>query len=455
MTFQSKHVRISLLLSFILFAVAISCNRSADDKPSERTTLTVAMDEQMPGYFEFGGQSYGYQYDLLKAYADARGWELRVVKASTPTAQRDLLDRGQVDFLTTLAAHVTSDERSREVPIYSTNYVLLTTSDRAAAVRSQRSFDLSTAVGAGRLFVSSGFRHTDAFDRLLDSLPDAQIYVASDNSFDQIEALSKRDYDWMICEMSEAQLGCALSRHVEQVYRFTDPVELSVVAAHGDEVLQHDFEQWLGTFRCGTEYAELNDLYFEKGIVRQVVGEQLTEKGRISAFDHIFKEVCSREGYDWRFVAAIAYSESRFNPTLVSRRGAQGLMQVMPAVARQFSVSGSVMDPQNNILLGIHLLSRIEKSLKFTAGTSDHDRKRIVLACYNGGIGHVTDARNLARKYGGNPDSWEDVSYYLTRKSEPQYAADVRNGAFVGRQTLAFVDGVMNKYSAYCRRVMM
>ena len=82
-------------------------------------------------------------------------------------------------------------------------------------------------------------------------------------------------------------------------------------------------------------------------------------------------------------------------------------------------------------------------------------RMKIVLACYNGGIGHVTDARNLARKYGANPDSWNDVSEYLTLKSDPQYARDevVRNGRFVGRQTLAFVRDVISRYSVYCRNV--
>lgn len=130
-------------------------------------------------------------------------------------------------------------------------------------------------------------------------------------------------------------------------------------------------------------------------------------------------------------------------------------MQIMPRVARQFDVQGNVMDPENNVLLAVKILGKIEKSLRFAPGTSEMDRMKIVLACYNGGIGHVTDARNLARKYGANPDSWNDVSEYLTLKSDPQYARDevVRNGRFVGRQTLAFVRDVISRYSVYCRNV--
>lgn len=67
----------------------------------------------------------------------------------------------------------------------------------------------------------------------------------------------------------------------------------------------------------------LNYLYFEKGIVRQMLGRGLSAArgGGISVYDELFKEVCEREGYDWRLMSAIAYSESRFNPMLVSSKG--------------------------------------------------------------------------------------------------------------------------------------
>ena len=67
-------------------------------------------------------------------------------------------------------------------------------------------------------------------------------------------------------------------------------------------------------------------------------------------------------------------------------------MQVMPRVARQLGFKGSVMDPASNILLAAKVLGKIEKSLDFGPSASEMDRLRIVLACYNGGIGHVIDA---------------------------------------------------------------
>ena len=166
------------------------------------------------------------------------------------------------------------------------------------------------------------------------------------------------------------------------------------------------------------------------------------------------REVGEREGADWRLMAAIAYSESRFKPNVVSNKGAKGLMQIMPVVARQFGVSDDeVMNPEVNLTLAVKLLNKIETSMNIPANVPFNDRMSLVLASYNCGVGHVADARRLAVKYGMDPNSWDDVAYFLVKKSEPEYYGDevVRNGVFRGSsQTLGFVESVMGRYSSYC-----
>lgn len=452
---QSVSSRFILFFSVLIFT-ACGSPQSSIEEPL-RNRLVVAMDDQMPGYFVFGGESYGYQYDLFKAYADQKGIPLEVVSHLQPAEYTEKLNRGEVDFITTLSSHLSTEEQLHSIPIYTTSYVLLGSKKRAREAQNTPHFRLASFIGESRVLMCSAFKDTHSYGMLLDSLAQAEIYVSERNSFELIEALEDGQYDYLICEMSEAQLGCAFAKGVEPLYTFAEPVALSAVVASTNASLQADFARWLNSFRNSEEYATLNYLYFEKGIVRQMIGSngRSVVGGGISTFDHLFKRICDREGYDWRLISAIAYSESRFDPTLVSHRGAQGLMQLMPRVARQFKDSGNLMDPENNVLLALKILSKIEKSLKFSTQTPESDRIRIVLACYNGGIGHVMDARNLARKYGNNPDAWSDVSQYLTLKSKPEYAQDevVRNGRFIGRQTLAFVDLVMRKYEIYCRNV--
>ena len=368
-------IKQATVLFFSSFLLAACGEPQLRTSVREKGRLTVVMDEPLPGYFVFGGESYGYQYDLFKAYADHLGVELQVVRSERPSEYDAMLADGRADIVTALSDHAAEIASASAVPIYHTSYVLLAGKRKADEIRKKKRFELIPCIREGKVSIS----------------------------------------------------------------------------------LRSDFEAWLSHFRNSGEYAMLNYLYFEKGIVRQMLGRGLSAArgGGISVYDELFKEVCEREGYDWRLMSAIAYSESRFNPMLVSSKGACGLMQVMPRVARQLGFKGSVMDPASNILLAAKVLGKIEKSLDFGPSASEMDRLRIVLACYNGGIGHVIDARNLARKYGGDPDSWTDVSHYLTLKSDPAYAEDeiVRHGRFVGRQTLAFVDGVIDRYKTYCSSV--
>ncbi|MBR5281199.1 MAG: transglycosylase SLT domain-containing protein [Alistipes sp.] len=177
----------------------------------------------------------------------------------------------------------------------------------------------------------------------------------------------------------------------------------------------------------------------------------------ISEWDAMMQRVSKDEGQDWLLMSAIAYSESRFKSNLVSKQGAIGLMQVMPIVGKQFNVEKeNIADPETNIRLAGKLLKQIDKTLKISPAASADDRLSIILACYNGGIGHVSDARRLAKSNGEDYNSWEVVARYLQQKADPAvYESElVRHGKFTGsRQTEAYVREVMKRYDVYQRMV--
>ncbi len=175
----------------------------------------------------------------------------------------------------------------------------------------------------------------------------------------------------------------------------------------------------------------------------------------ISAYDDVISHIREQEDNDWRLMSAIAYHESRFRPDIISRRGARGLMQIMPSVARQFDVPVTeVSNPETNIWLANKLLTKIASTLCLPEDISEKDRMSIILASYNSGVGHVNDARRLAKLDGENPDSWEVVARYLSLKADPAYYESevVKCGRFTGsRQTLAYVNDVIGRYDRYCR----
>jgi membrane-bound lytic murein transglycosylase F len=187
------------------------------------------------------------------------------------------------------------------------------------------------------------------------------------------------------------------------------------------------------------------------------LNEESTETSThiISIYDDVIRSVSEEQGYDWRLLSAMAYHESRFTPNIVSQRGATGLMQIMPSVARQFDISRDrLLDPETNVRVAAQVLAKIDDGLRFVPGTSETDKMSIVLASYNSGIGHVNDARRLARSNGENPDSWETVARYLELKALPEYYEQevVQCGQFTGsRETMSYVRDVMKRYNHYCR----
>ena len=195
----------------------------------------------------------------------------------------------------------------------------------------------------------------------------------------------------------------------------------------------------------------------------RIIAEMATESAEvesqmqewiISSYDEMMRRISEEEGQDWLLMSAIAYSESRFHSDVVSKQGAIGLMQIMPIVGKQFNVEKeNIVDPETNIRLAGKLLKQIDKTMKFSPSTSANDRVSIILACYNGGIGHVSDARRLAKSNGEDHNSWEVVARYLKMKADPAvYESElVRHGKFTGSgQTVAYVREVMKRYNFYC-----
>lgn len=417
--------------------------------------LVVLVSEDTPGSFEINDETYGYQYELFSDYAKHLGLTLKYVDASRLTAkQKAELMNTQVDILTSkLGETDLVDQNKDKLEVYKTEYVVVTRSQTASQIRRQGLSDIVTILKGKDVLLSLGFKETKNYDVLLDSLSShSSIYLSSRNGFNLIESIGDKEYDFLICEKSEALLGCALTKDVEQIYTFNEKVTITAQVLSSNDKIVSGFSSWLSSYRNSSEYAMLNYMYFEHGIAKQFLPRSGSLAfGRISAYDEMVREISEKQGLDWRFVSAVMYSESRFKPDVVSHKGAKGLMQIMPIVARNFNVAEhEVLVPENNILLGVRLLNKIEATLNFPEHTPDQDKMRIILACYNAGMGHVIDARNLAKKYGKDPNSWAEMSPYLNSKSD--YANDevVRHGRFRGGETMAFVEGVISQYNNYC-----
>lgn len=116
-----------------------------------------------------------------------------------------------------------------------------------------------------------------------------------------------------------------------------------------------------------------------------------------ASLEEIFTEAAEKYHVPKNLIKAIAKAESDFNPNATSGAGAQGIMQLMPATARELGVTDSY-DPYQNIMGGTKYIS--EMLAKYDGNVS------LALAAYNAGSNNVA-------KYGGIPPFKETQNYVV------------------------------------------
>ncbi len=106
-------------------------------------------------------------------------------------------------------------------------------------------------------------------------------------------------------------------------------------------------------------------------------------------------------------LTALIWQESQFHIEAQSRRGAVGLMQLMPRTADRFQAD-NLLDPEVSIRTAVTYLKHLQNM--FRPYTSDRQElMKFTLAAYNAGEGRIKDCMNYAASIGAPHSRWEDI----------------------------------------------
>lgn len=133
------------------------------------------------------------------------------------------------------------------------------------------------------------------------------------------------------------------------------PLALAAAPARADVYTYVD-EQGVEHFTNAPDQARfqrLSSLMEEYGKSNRAGAEAL--KGNAATFAPHIEQAATEAGVDAALVHAVITAESGYNPTAVSRAGAQGLMQLMPQTAARYAVRDA-FDPRQNISGGTRYL---------------------------------------------------------------------------------------------------
>jgi len=449
----------------------------------ERGSLVVLAPYNSTTYFIYQGQPLGYEYELLQAFTKDLGVTLKMVVVTDPKSLFPLLNSGEGDIaadrLIPPVGPTTALEDQSPVSfsraLYRTEAVLVQQAQPPSAAGEGTEKALAPGPAdplpevdiqarlvtrpsqlAGR---TVSLPEKSAYHQTLIELSEeisGDIYVVEMGEKIQDETLAQRvargEVQFTVMQKNLADLKEAEFKNLKVRPILGQTHSVSWALRRNSPELMNELNHWIEEKKNGSLFDGLYQKYFidRRRYLERVQSEYLTSTtGKLSEFDPLIKQYAGELGWDWRLLASQAFQESRFHPAARSWAGATGLLQLMPATARQFGVTNA-LDPADNVQGAVKFLKWLQQ---FWAKRipDENERLKFILASYNCGAGHVEDAQRLTEKYGGNPQVWEDVSYWLLQKSNQQYSSDavVKFGFCRGIEPVNYVSNILERFDHY------
>ncbi len=463
------YVFIAILSAIIIMIIIKDPNKPVNEKLNSmdlpdilrRGTIVATTDYNSTNYFIYKGQPMGFQYELLKKYAEHIGVDLEIhvsndIKENFVCLRYFSCNIIAMDLTVTkkrseLVSFINPYNTTRQILVQRNprNWQNITKSEiEDTLIRSQ--LDL-----AGKtIHIQNNTTHKKRLQDLADEIGDT-IYIIETDEYETeqlIALVAKGVIDYTVCDEHIGMVNKTYYQNIDIKTAISFPQNLAWAVNKDATLLYESLNNWMIEFKKTREFTYLYRKYFKNPRSQHRVKSEFysLRSGKISKYDDLIKKYSETIHWDWRLLASLIYQESRFQPDLVSWAGAKGLMQLMPVTGKRFGAE-NLFDPNQSIRAGTKFLKFLDDLYRDQIPDSSQ-RIKFILASYNAGHGHVLDAIELARKYQYNPAIWDNnVERTLEMKSMPKYFQDevVKSGYLRSDETLAFVKEILYRYEQY------
>lgn len=261
----------------------------------------------------------------------------------------------------------------------------------------------------------------------------------NDDTEDLLEQVWQGKLDCTVADSNIIEINQRYYPELRVRFDLGDPESLAWALPIEADELQSRIEDWFDDFKAGDRLDALNEKYYGYIELFDYVDNKKFNRrirSRLPKYKNLFKKVAGKYDLDWTLLAAQAYQESHWNPRARSPTGVRGMMMLTLTTARALNVK-SRLDPRQSIEGGARYLSRLRK--RIPQSVSEPDRTWFALAAYNVGMGHIHDARTLAKRLNRDPDSWRDLTEVLPLLSSKKHYRTLKYGYARGREPVSYV----------------
>jgi len=464
LVFILNRVRYFVFFVFIFLFACVSKDSSiikVKDKSRDLAQILTAgkivavTDFTSTNYFIYKGEPMGYQYDMLVALATELGVKLELIAENDPDEAMKMLKRGEADIIATNLLGIAGNSRNFEFtePYIQTHQVLVQRKnfnqngqDGNKLVRDQISLANKTVYVKPKSAALVVLKNISIENKI-----PITIKEYSDGLTEGlVDLVSSGKIDFAVCDEIDAKVEVPLYSNIDFETAIGTDQNVAWAVGKKSPDLLCKVNQWLKTFVKGLGYANIYNKYYDNPYMAIMIKSEYfyTTKGKLSVFDEQIKSESTLINWDWRLLASLIYQESKFNPYVKSESGAYGLMQFMPITAEYFGIDHDA-NPSTQLRMGVRYLKMLEKNME-DIRIPEKERLKFVLAAYNAGYGHIIDARNLAKKYGKDPNVWDNnVGFFIKNKVEFYNDSVVRYGYLRGAETYRYVSEILERYDHY------
>ncbi len=414
------------------------------ERIQEQGILQVVTRNSPSTYFQDRNGKTGFEYELVKQFADHLGVQLVIQTADNLEQLFDSLATEEGPVLAA-AGLVVNPERYDHVR-FSDAY-LDVSAQFIYHQKNNRPKNVKQLIGQN-LLVLKGSIHENSLQALQNNYPELS-YSVSDQveSVDLLRMVDEQQIDITLVNSNQMAMNQVYFPNIRVAFTLKESIPLGWAIAAGNDVsLLNEINRFLANAKQSGLIQQLTERYYGHLDTLGYVGANAFARHlqqRLPSYEAAFRDAAKEHAVDWRLLAAMGYQESHWLPTATSKTGVRGLMMLTLRTAKAMGVKNR-LDPRQSIQGGARYISLLMSRLPESIYPAD--RIWFALAAYNIGMGHLGDARKLTAAEGLDPNKWLDVKTILPRLAQKQWYSKTRYGYARGGEPVHFVNNIRRYY---------
>lgn len=446
----SLSLKVTALLFLALFMALPACDFSDKKTQPLPQPLTLksgtlkVLTRNIPTAYYYGPEGeMGFEFDLARAFAAELGLELEIKVVDSVSEMLTAITKNQADIA---AGGLTRTPEREKKFIFGPDYF---TVEQELVYRKNTPHprDIEDLKNF-HLVVLARSSYDEQLRELRQQWP--KLTWQTTNNFSTDQLLEKVWRKELSCTIADSNIIAATRRHYPELkiaFPISEKQSLAWLLNPKHHKLQRKLQLWLEKFKKEGHLETLKERYYGHVDIFDYVDIKIFSrriKTLLPTYQPIFEKYGKKFGIPWTLLAAKAYQESHWNPLATSPTGVRGIMMLTTTTAEQLGVNDR-LEVVESIKGGAHyfrqLLDRIPNSFP------EHDRRNVAMAAYNVGMGHIYDARQLARQMNKNPDRWSTLKETLPLLSQKKYYQKLKHGYARGYEPVRYVERVNNYHS--------